>query len=156
MTNDIHELRFDSILLNLKAANSTNVLEKLSKHTSRLIGASQGMLQDNLLKQEEEQSSGIGNGVAISHMRLPQLTKPFIIFAKLDKAVEFDAVDNDPVDLVCLVLSPEFEGPKHLSRLSKVSRVFSDKSFCNKLHLAEDADDIRFILKELNKHRMAA
>ena len=156
MTNDIHELHFDSIVMNLKATNSKEVLKKISEHTSRLIGTPKNVLFADLYKQEQESSSGIGGGVAIAHKRLPRLTKPFIVFAKLDKAVEFHAVDSDPVDLVCLVLSPEFEGPKHLSRLSKVSRHFGDQNFCTNLRAAQDDDDVRMVLKELNSRRMAA
>ncbi len=156
MTNDIHALRFDSILLDLKVANSKDILKKLSEHTALLIGTSQKILLETLLKQEEEQSSGIGVGVAIAHKQLPRLTKPFIIFAKLENPIEFNAVDGDPVDLVCLVLSPEFEGSKHLSRLSKVSRFFNDKNFCDDLRQAKDADDIRLTLKEVNGRKIAA
>lgn len=156
MTNDIHEVRFDSIIMNLKAVSPKDILKKLSEHTSNLIGTSQQTIYDSLMEQEKQDCSGIGGGIAIPHMRLPSLTKPFIIFAKLDKAIEFNAVDHDPVDLVCLVLSPEFEGPKHLSRLSTVSRFFSNQVFCEKLRHATDADDIRLIIREINDRKMAA
>lgn len=154
MTNDINELQFDSILMDLKASNTVQILQKLSEHTARLIGTPKQLLMDHL--QNQEQSSGIGGGVAISHMRLPRLTKPLIIFVKLSNNVDFKAMDGEPVDLVCLVLSPEFEGPKHLSRLAKVSRFFSSHSFCEQLREAQDKDDVRLALKNINMRRIAA
>ena len=105
---------------------------------------------------EKQGSSGIGNGVAISHMRLPRLTRPMIIYSKLSHMVDFNANDGEPVDLMCLVLSPEFEGPKHLQRLAKVTRFFNDEHFCNQLRQASDKQDIRFILKEMNDRKLAA
>lgn len=156
MANNIHELRFDSILPDLKVKTTKQVLQQLSKHISNLIGTSQKSLFDNLSKQETEQSSGIGQGVAITHMRLPRLTKPFVVFTRLPHKVDFKAIDDVPVDLVCLVLSPEYEGPKHLRRLAKVSRFFSDKAFCNNLRSSQDADDIRMALKEVNNRKMVA
>lgn len=154
MTNNINELQFDSILLDLKASNTKQIFQKLSEHTARLIGTPKKFLIDHL--HEQEHSSGIGGGVAISHMRLPRLTKPLIIFSKLTHPVDFHAMDGEPVDLVCLVLSPEFEGPKHLSRLAKVSRFFNNNSFCNQLREAQDKGDIQLALKNINMRKIAA
>ena len=149
-------LRFDSIIPEMKVTSSKQVIQKLSEHTSHLIGTPQRFLFETLSDQEHKQSSGIGQGVAIAHMRLPRLTRSMVVFSKLSRPIDFNAIDEQPVDLVCLVLSPEFEGPKHLSRLAKVSRFFSDKSFCDSLRDAKDAHDIRLILKEINSRKMAA
>ena len=156
MTNNIHELRFDSILPDLKVTSAKQVLQKLAKHAFRLIGTPEKILLNNLLLQEQNETSGIGQGVAIVHMRLPRLTKPFVVFTKLARMVDFKAIDEEPVDLVCLVLSPEYEGPKHLRRLAKVSRFFNDKRFCDNLRAAQNTDDIRMVLKEINSRKMAA
>lgn len=156
MTNNINELRFDSILPDLKVTSAKQVLQKLSEHTFCLIGTSEKTLLSSLLQQEQEESSGIGHGVAITHMRLPRLTKPFVVFTRLTHTIDFNAVDDAPVDLVCLVLSPEYEGTKHLQRLAKVSRFLSDKVFCNKLRAANSSEDIRMALQEVNNQKMAA
>lgn len=156
MTNNIHELRFDSILPDLKVTSAKQVFQKLAKHAFRLIGTPEKKLLNNLLQQEQGESSGIGQGIAIVHMRLPRLTKPFVVFTKLTHTVDFDSIDGEPVDLVCLVLSPEYEGPKHLRRLAKVSRFFKDKQFCDSLRAAHSADDVSMILKEINNQKMAA
>lgn len=156
MTNDIHELHLDLILPDLKVETAKQVLQKICVHTCRLTGTPEKYLMDILQKQEQEQSSGIGNGVAIMHARLPRLTRPLVIFTKLSRLVDFKAADGDPVDLACLVLSPEYEGTIHLSRLAKVTRFFSDKDFCDSLRAAEDGDEIRLVLKNMNTRKMAA
>lgn len=156
MTNDIQQFQFDSIIAELKVNSSQDVFKKLSEHTSNLIGTSQKFLYDALIDQENIDNSGIGHGVAITHMRLPRLTKPFIIFAKLNRSVDFEASDNEPVDMVCMVLSPDFEGMKHLSRLAEVSRVFNNKELCFELREAKNKEDIKMALRSFNERKMAA
>jgi PTS system nitrogen regulatory IIA component len=156
MTNEMNMLHFDSILTELKATNVKQIFQTLSTHVSRLIGTPEKFLLDSLVDLEKQGSSGIGQGVAVSHMRLPRLTRPMIVYAKLSDVVEFQSSDAEPVDLICLVLSPEFEGPKHLQRLAKVTRFFNDKNFCNQLRAAQDKESIRQALKEVNNRKLAA
>lgn len=156
MTDDIQEFYFDSIIANLKVSSSQDVFKKLSEHTSNLIGTSQKFLYETLTEQEAQDSPGVGNGVAITHMRLPRLTKPFIIFAKLNNSVDFQSLDNEPVDMVCMVLSPDFEGAKHLSRLAQVSRIFNNKELCYELRETKDKEDIKMVMRSFNERKMAA
>ena len=156
MTDNIQEIHFDSIVFDLKAGNVKQIYQTLSRHINRLIGTPEKVLFDHLMDSEKEGTAGIGNGVAIPHMRLPRLTNPFIIFVKLAHEVDFKANDDLPVDMVCMVLSPEFEGPKHLARLSQVTRLFNQKEFCDRLRNAQDKDDVRQVVKDLNSRKIAA
>ena len=156
MTNEMNMMHFDSILPELKATNVKQIFQGLSAHVSHLIGTPEKFLFDSLMELEKQESSGIGNSVAISHMRLPRLTRPMIIYSKLSHMVNFNANDGEPVDLICLVLSPEFEGPKHLRRLAKVTRFFNDKHFCDQLRQANNKEEVRFALKEINDRKLAA
>lgn len=156
MTGQINMLHFDSIISNMNATTTKQVLQKLSEHTSNLVGTSQKIVYETLTEQERQQSSGIGHGVAIAHMRLPRLTRPLTIFAKLEKSVDFKSVDGEPVDLVCLVMSPEHEGPQHLNRLAAVSRNLNDVDLCNRLRGAEDAGNIKTLIKQFNERKLAA
>ena len=156
MTNDINVLHFDSILTDLKSGNVKQVFQDLSEHINKLIGTPAQTLFDNFTNLEKQSGSGIGNGIAISHMKLPRLTRPLVIYARLTNMVDFNANDGDPVDMICLVLSPEYEGPVHLQRLSKVTRAFNDKPFCNQLRQANDKEEIRMMLKEINSRKIAA
>lgn len=156
MTKEMTTLNFDSIITDLKATNVKQVFQKLSHHVHRLIGTPESTILETLISFEKEGTSGIGGGVAISHMRLPRLTHPMIIYAKSSNDINFQAHDGEFVDLICLVLSPEHEGVKHLQRLSKVTRFFNDKNFCDMLRHAEDKADIRQALKIMNHSRVAA
>ena len=156
MTNEMSTIHFDSIITELKATSVIQVFQNLSTHVSRLIGTPEKSILDALTNAEKEVNSGIGHGVAISHMRLPRLTRPMIIYAKLPNAVDFVSNYGDPVDFMCLVLSPEFEGAKHLQRLAKVTRFFNDINFCEQLREAKNKDDIYLILKEINARKLAA
>ena len=156
MTGQINMLHFDSIISNLNADTTKQVLQKLSEHISNLVGTSQKTVYETLVEQERQQSSGIGRGVAIAHMRLPRLTRPLTIFAKLEKSIDFQSVDGEPVDLICLVMSPEHEGSQHLNRRASVSRNFNDVDLCNRLRGAEDAGDIKMLIKQFNERKLAA
>jgi PTS system nitrogen regulatory IIA component len=155
MTNT-NIIEFDSILMDFKSANIKETFSKLSAHIHRIIGTSEKTILNHLLALEKEQGSGIGKGVAIPHMRLPRLTRPLTVFAKLSSSVDFEAADGEPVDMVCLILSPEYEGPKHLQRLSMVTRFMNDTDTLKKLRSCEDKDDVRMVLKQKNNMRAAA
>jgi PTS system nitrogen regulatory IIA component len=156
MTNNIQELHFDSIILDMKSNNAKQVLQQLAAYTSTMIGTSEDYIAGHLLNAEKTEGTCIGHGVALAHMQLPRLTKPMIILATLATPVTFNGKDEDPVDLACLVLSPEFEGIKHLSRLAMVTRSMVDDTFCEKLRSAETKDQIKFFVHELNSHKKVA
>lgn len=156
MANDIHKMEFDSILIDLKTSGVKHALKSLSAHVHRLIGAPEDKIFTQLMVLEKEGTSAIGNGVSIPHMRLPRLTRPMTIFAKLPSSVDFGASDGEPVDMICLILSPEFEGPKHLQRLHTVTRFFNNEEIRNTLRDAKDKDDVRIILKQENHLKVAA
>ena len=141
---------FDLILSPIKAMSKKQILQELSAETARVIGANETVLLNHLMKQEMKNTSGIGHGVSIPHMRLARLTRPFIVFVKLENAIDFDSVDSELVDLVCLVLSPEHEGSKHLRRLSEITRLFQNLDFCKTLRSAQDRDDVKLALKQSN------
>lgn len=155
--SNINELRFDSILPDLKVSTQKQVIQNLSDHIENLIGISSHDMISTLCSLEARQSAVIRNGVSIMDSKLPRLTKPFIVFTRCIKPVDFKASDNTPIDLVCLVLSPTHEvSGTHLRRLAKVSRFFNDHGFCDLLRNAEDAMEVKSIVAETNKLRLAA
>ena len=156
MTNNVQEIHFDTILLDVKAKNVNQVLQKLSEHVSNLIGIPEKNLFDNLTQREEQQNSCIGQGVAVADTKLPRLTRPMVIFSRLRKAINFQAIDGEPVDIVVLVLSPEFEEAKHLQRLATTTRFLCDIDICSSLRDAKNYETIRDIVKKVNTPKQAA
>ncbi len=149
-------VNFDLTLPELRATSKKQVLQDLSRQVVNFIGTDHRWLLENLLTQEKENSSGIGNGISIPHMRLPRLTRPFIVFAKLSKAIEFESVDSEPVDIVCLVLSPEHEGAIHLQRLSEITRLFREDGFSQRLREVETREEIKDVLHDIKMRRYIA
>ncbi len=156
MTNKLDELYFDSIILDRNANNMKQSYQILADHISQLIGTPKQYIIDYLLISEKNETSAIGHGISIPHMRLERLTRPMIVFMKLEKGIENKSFDEIPVDLFCLVLSPDYEGIKHLQRLSMVSRCFKNSDFRKNLRMAVTNNDVRHAVKTLNQHRAAA
>ncbi|MEM8832933.1 MAG: PTS sugar transporter subunit IIA [Pseudomonadota bacterium] len=156
MTNTKQELRFDSILFDIHANSMKHLHQKLADHISQLIGTPKQSILTHLTDAEKEENSAIGNGVAIPHMRLERLTKPMIIFAKLEKAIDEKSADGIPIDLACLVLSPDYEGNKHLQRLAMVSRAFKNDNFCQSLRATTSSMEVRQVMQTAKEGRLAA
>lgn len=129
---------------------TVNSPKEAFRHIAFNIGARTGVepskLYDALCILEKQDKSGVGDGVAIPHGKLPFLVNPVIAVARLARPVDFEAVDRVPVDLVFVVLSPEEDGPLHLKRLATVSRLARDKAFCERLRGTTSEDGVRAVL----------
>ena len=96
------------------------------------------------MQREKLGSTGVGNGIAIPHGKLPKLDKLFGLFARLDRPVDFEALDGQPVDLVFLLLAPEGAGADHLKALARVARLLRDPEVARKLReFARRRSDLR-------------
>ena len=94
---------------------------------------------NNLIARERLGSTGIGQGIAIPHCRLEGLDRVIGVLMTLDESVEFDAIDNQPVDLVFALIVPKEATSEHLELLSQLAEKFNERSFCNRLRECEDA-----------------
>lgn len=144
------------ILPGLKVGSSKQVLQLVAAEASLHIDADAEFLYDELVRKEAHTPSGIGGGVAILHLQTSRLTKPFVMLARLHEHIDFNAVDNEHVDLVVLLLSPEKDGPLHLCRLAHVSRVYRSERFCAELRSAQGEDGIRALLMMPEEWQIAA
>ncbi len=135
-----------SVTTRLKAANKKQALQDLAKRAAPLMGVDERTLFETLLERERLGSTGIGNGVAVPHGRLPGLSAPRGFFARLEKPVDFEAVDNRPVDLIFLLVTPEGASGDHLKALALVSRRMRDRTICEKLRGTDRADALYALL----------
>src|SRR6185312_12187816 len=99
-----------------------------------------------LLQREKLGSTGVGNGIAIPHGKLPKLAKLFGLFARLDRPIDFEALDGQSVDLVFLLLAPETAGADHLKALARVARLLRDPAVAHKLRASHDAEALYAVL----------
>jgi PTS system nitrogen regulatory IIA component len=135
-------LRPDAVVPNLRVTSKKQALHELAKRAAEVTRENERTILDVLLERERLGTTGVGRGIAIPHGRLPSLDRVYGVFARLDRAVDFDAIDDQPVDLVFLLLAPSQAGADHLKALAKVSRLLRDESLCAKLRGCETADGI--------------
>ena len=135
----------DGIVCNLKATSKKQVLQDLARRAARALNMKERTIFDHLLERERLGSTGIGRGIAIPHARLADLDHVYGLFARLARPVDFDAVDDQPVDLVFLLLAPQHAGADHLKALARVTRLMRNEPLCGKLRGCE-TDDAVFAL----------
>ncbi|MRG72309.1 PTS IIA-like nitrogen regulatory protein PtsN [Alphaproteobacteria bacterium HT1-32] len=141
-------LASDCVVSNLHASSKKQTLQELAKRAAQVTGLHERAIFDVLLERERLGTTGVGSGIAIPHGKLPELQRLYGVFARLDKPVDFDAIDDAPVDLIFLLLAPENAGADHLKALARVSRLLRDKVTCEKLRGADSADALFAILTE--------
>ena len=129
----------EGIIPNLRATSKKQALQELAKRAAALSGQHERAIFDTLLEREKLGTTGVGRGIAIPHGKLPTLDRVHGLFARLEKPIDFDAVDEQPVDLIFLLMAPEAAGADHLKALAKVSRLLRDQTLCEKLRGCDTA-----------------
>ena len=136
----------NAILPALKVNTKKQVLHELAARAAMLSGQSERAIFDVLMQREKLGSTAVGNGIAIPHGKMPHLTRLFGLFARLDRPVDFEALDGQPVDLIFLLLAPEGAGADHLKALARVARLLRDPEAARKLRNSRDADALYALL----------
>jgi PTS system nitrogen regulatory IIA component len=130
----------------LKVNSKKQVLQEMSARAAALTGRGEREILEILQQREKLGSTGVGSGIAIPHGKLPKLDRLFGLFARLDRPIDFEALDGQPVDLVFLLLAPEAAGADHLKALARVARLLRDPDTAKKLRESRDADAIYAVL----------
>jgi PTS system nitrogen regulatory IIA component len=139
-------LSVNDVNASLSAPNKKALFQQLALAASKQTGLSSKSIVTALAERERLGSTGFGGGVAIPHGKIPGLARVFGYFARLNQPVDFQAVDNMPVDLVFLLLSPPDAGADHLKALASVSRALRDRQTVAKLRGARSKDAIFAVL----------
>ena len=137
-----------AILPSVKAGSKKQLLQELAAFAANQSGLSESDVYEALLQRERLGSTGIGHGIAIPHGKLPKLNQFFGIFARLEKPLDFEALDGEPVDLIFLLLAPEGAGADHLKALSRVARALRDPAIAQKLRKSHDASALFAMLTQ--------
>lgn len=145
--NDLNDLlTIDRVDAGLSVANKKALFQQLAAVAGRKLGIAPKTIASALTDREKLGSTGFGGGAAIPHGRIAGLEREFGYFARLAQPVDFQAVDDMPVDLVFLLLSPPDAGADHLKALASVSRVLRDRETAAKLRGARSRDAIFALL----------
>ena len=137
-----------AILPSVKAGSKKQLLQELAAFAASQSGLSESDVYEALVQRERLGSTGIGHGIAIPHGKLPKLNQLFGIFARLEKPLDFEALDGEPVDLIFLLLAPEGAGADHLKALSRVARALRDPAIAQKLRKSHDASALFAMLTQ--------
>ncbi|MDQ0347636.1 MULTISPECIES: PTS IIA-like nitrogen regulatory protein PtsN [Ancylobacter] len=142
--NDI--LAPSAVFPTLKVGSKKQALQELSAHAAALLKRDEREIFETLNQRERLGSTGVGNGIAIPHGKLAKMDKLFGMFARLDRPIDFEALDGEPVDLIFLLLAPEAAGADHLKALARVARLLRDPETARKLRHCRDAQAIHTLL----------
>jgi PTS system nitrogen regulatory IIA component len=148
-------LTSEAILPSLKANTKKQALQELSEKAAELSGLPAREIFDALLQRERLGSTGIGNGIALPHGKLSRVKSIFGIFARLERPIDFDALDGAPVDLVFLLITPEASGADHLKALACAARMLRDPGIVATIRATRDPSALYSIIAQTTKPHAA-
>lgn len=148
-------LKQEAIIPALKANSKKQLLQELAARAEAVTGIPEREIFDVVLQRERLGSTGVGNGIAIPHGKLAKLDHIAGVFARLQQPVNFEALDDQPVDLAFLLLAPEGAGADHLKALSRVARLLRDPELTRKLR-ASDSESAIFAFLNADPDSSAA
>ena len=153
---EINELiSAQSVIPNLRASSKKQALQDLARRAAGITGLHERAIFDVLMERERLGTTGVGNGIAIPHGKMANLDRLYGLFARLENSVDFQSIDEQPVDLIFLLLAPESAGADHLKALARVSRLLRDGSVCEKLRGTNDAEALFALLTGSMENRAA-
>jgi PTS system nitrogen regulatory IIA component len=126
------------VMLDVRAPDKVRLLKELARQAAAKLDLVPDAVADALLKREELGSTGTGGGIAIPHARLPGVNKPFAMLVRLARAIDFDAIDGRPVDIVCLLLLPTHAQGEQLNALACAARALRDPDAMRDVRRAGD------------------
>jgi PTS system nitrogen regulatory IIA component len=129
-------------------SSKKRLFQELGELAREIYGLDPARVVEALIQREGLGPTGVGNGVALPHARLDGLDGVRGIFLRLEKPLDFDAIDRQPVDLVFCLLAPSGSGVEHLKALALVSRTLRDPSICAKLRANADPATLHTILTD--------
>lgn len=137
-----------AVISPLRANGKKQALQELAQHAALVTGLPERELYESLLQRERLGSTGIGDGIAIPHGRMPGIDRLVGLFARLDKPIDFDALDGQPVDIIFVLIAPEGAGADHLKALARVARVLRNPSVLEQIRSTRDPAAIYAVLAD--------
>ncbi len=132
-------LSLEAVLPAVRAASKRQVLQEIAARAARVTGLAEREIFETISQRERLGSTGVGHGVAIPHAAMVGLDHPVGIFARLVRPIDFEATDDQAVDLIFALLTPEGAGADHLKALARIARALRDGTLATKLRASSDA-----------------
>jgi len=144
-----------SVVAQLRVTGKKQALQEIARRAAATTGINDRRIYDVLAERERLGTTGIGRGVAVPHGKLAELTRVYGLFARLDRPIAFESIDNQPVDLVFVLLAPLDAGAEHLKALAMVSRLLRDRTICEKLRGTDKPDALYALLTDRSESHAA-
>ena len=151
--NDL--ITIECVVPGLRVTSKKQALQELSRRAAEITGEHERTIFDVLMERERLGTTGVGHGIAIPHGKLANLDRLYGLFARLETPIDFNSIDDHPVDLIFLLLAPETAGADHLKALARVSRLLRDVDVCEKLRGTEEAEALYALLTDASSSRAA-
>lgn len=136
----------DGVIPSLKVKTKKQALQELANRAAKITGLDAREIFETLLHRERLGSTGFGRGIAIPHEKFRTLERIYCLLARLAAPIEFDSHDNEPVDLIFLLLAPEHAAGDHLRALARISRLIREPSTLERLRQAQGVAGLRAAL----------
>ncbi len=136
----------EAVIASLRVNGKKQALQELSDRAAAVSGLSAREIFDAILQRERLGPTGVGDGIAIPHGKLAKCGRIFGVFARLERAIDFEALDGLPVDLIFLLIAPEGAGADHLKALAMIARVLRNPNLAAQLRATRDASGIYSVL----------
>jgi fructose-specific phosphotransferase system IIA component len=155
--NIISLLDRETVVPDLKGDSKEEVLDKLIAVLSGKVSAEElDAIKSAVLEREKIMSTGVGKGLAIPHGKAGGITQNYAAFAILEKPVDYEAIDGEPVRMVFLLVGPQSSNSLHIKMLSRISRLMNNTDFRDQLLECKTADEILSMFEEEEKAHFGA
>ena len=142
----------DSILMNCQSRSKKNVLELISQIASGISETSEDIIFQKLYEREKLGTTAFGNGIAIPHARIDNLSEAKIIILMLETAIDFDSSDGKKVDLIISLLAPNNKNEIHIKILSKIAEMLDDEDYREKIRNCSNKTEIKSVMNSYRKN----
>lgn len=141
----------DCTVCAVPGSSKKRILEKICDiAANKILDTSEQELLSSLMAREKMGSTGIGNGIAIPHGRLNNTTQVIAVLITTENTIDFDAIDNRPVDIFVALFVPEDCCQEHLSTLQSIAKLFSNKDFCKSVRKCQTNEQLYQLIHEVS------
>jgi len=136
-------LNTDTVLPNLEAQDKAEILEKMVASLENKVPEGElEKIRQAVIEREKIMSTGVGKGLAIPHGKTAGIEQTYAAFAILKDPVDYDAIDDQPVNMVFLLVGPQSSNSLHIKMLSRISRLMNNSDFRDRLRECSTSDEI--------------
>ena len=141
-------LTSDGFLVNFEGSSKKQVLDELSKLAEKKLKINSTTLLESLTRREKLGSTAVGNGIAIPHANVINIEKPYVFVSTLAHSLDFNSPDDQPVDIIFLLIAPENNGSEHLQALALISRLLRNKDLTTKLRGCKNTESAFAVISQ--------